>query len=167
MKKIKHRFYDSHPELPLDPDSEQKVTKRLPHTDGAHIFVVAFGGFFGTLTRYELGLLLPVEKNAWPLMTFAINIVGAFLLGLLLESLARRGHDEGNRRVVRLLLGTGFLGAFTTYSSLAAAVATQWRGGEMLLGVVYGFTSLLFGVLAAMLGIRIAAKHYSTRKARA
>jgi len=166
MEKFKRRFYDSHPELPLDPDSEQAITKRLPHTDGAHILVVAFGGFFGTLARYQLGLLLPVEKNGWPIMTFMINIAGAFVLGLLLESLTRRGKDEGGRRAIRLLLGTGFLGAFTTYSSLATGVVILWQNNETMLALLYGFTSLVFGVFAAALGIQIAAKRHISQGAR-
>lgn len=163
MEKFKSRFYDSHPRLPLDPDSDQFEIVRPIHTDSAHIAVVAVGGFFGALARYEIGFWLPAGKHGWPTATLLINVTGAFLLGLLLQALLHRGKDEGGRRILRLLLGTGFLGAFTTYSSLATSVALLMRTGEMAEAVVYAIASVVAGVAACALGIWLATTRHRLR----
>ena len=73
--------------------------------------VVALGGAVGTLARYGLSHAVP-DTGGVPVATLVENVVGAFLLGLLLEALARSGPDVGRRRLARLGLGTGLLGAF-------------------------------------------------------
>ena len=76
------------------------------------IALVGIGGSFGTAARYLLTEVIP-NWRAVLVATLAINILGAFLLGVLLERLARAGADAGLRHAVRLLVGTGFLGRFT------------------------------------------------------
>ena len=85
------------------------------------------------------------------------NLAGAFALGVLLEALVRRGADHGGRRIVRLTLGTGFLGGFTTYSALATDTAALWGAGGASLGTVYAVGSVLVGALATAAGILLAA----------
>ncbi len=85
----------------------------------------------------------------FPVATFAINVVGAFLLGALLEALAHHGPDTGRRRMLRLGLGTGVLGGFTTYSTLTVETATRTPG----VGAAYLAASVLLGVLAGVAGI--------------
>lgn len=164
MERFKRKFYDSHPTLPLDPDSDQLDVRRPIHTDSSHMAVVAFGAFFGTYARYELGILVPAGTNDWPLTTMLINISGAFLLGLLLQSLLRQGSDEGGRRIMRLLIGTGFLGAFTTYSSLATSVALLAQHHEMTIALLYALSSVLLGIIACALGIQLATSNHAARK---
>jgi CrcB protein len=154
MEKFKRRFYDSHPRLPLDPDSDQFEIVRPIHTDTAHIVVVAIGAFFGTLARYAIGPL--PDGNGLPVGTLLINISGAFLLGLLLQALLHQGKDEGMRRVLRLLLGTGFLGAFTTYSSLATSVVLLAKGSHIAVAITYAGVSVVAGVIACAGGIQLA-----------
>lgn len=77
------------------------------------------------------------------------------MLGLLLEILLHQGKDEGATRLFRLLLGTGFLGAFTTYSSLVVG-SVQLALRQLLEALLYMFLSICLGVVAAALGIRIA-----------
>jgi fluoride exporter len=160
VDRFKRRFYDSHPRLPLDPDSDQLKITRPIHTDSAHIAVVAFGAFFGTLLRYEMTMWIPVGDQGWPTATLAINIAGAFLLGLLLQVLLHHGKDEGGRRIMRLLVGTGFMGAFTTYSSLATGTVLLTRDGHVQLAVEYALTSVIAGVIAAAAGIWVASAHH-------
>ncbi len=154
MERFKQRFYDSHRWLPLDPDPDQIAQTQSIHSDPAHIAVVAFGAFFGTLARYEIGVWLPTGKDDWPTATLLINISGAFLLGLLLQALLEHGKDKGSRRIMRLAIGTGFMGAFTTYSSLAVSVSTLVSDGKISMAVLYAVISLVFGVIAAALGIQ-------------
>ena len=119
---------------------------------GVELLLVAAGGAVGTALRVLLGAAVP-EVDAVPVGILLINLVGAFALGLLVEVLARRGPDAGRRRGVRLLLGTGVLGGFTTYSALAVGTTLLVEGGRPLAGIAYGLGTVLLGALCTMLGI--------------
>lgn len=123
---------------------------RLPYLGLALI-----GGTVGTAAREALSLLFP-PAGGFPYAIFAINIIGAFLLGLLLDGLARRGPDEGRRRRVRIMIGTGFMGGFTTYSALAVDTANLLGDGAAGPGIVYAAATLLIGGLATWAGIATA-----------
>lgn len=157
---IRRKFYDSHPYLPLDPDSDQLKAEQPIHLDWAHIVIVGIGAFFGTLARYEIGMWLPNGKSGWPMATLVINVSGAFLLGLLLQALLHRGTDEGSARILRLTIGTGFMGAFTTYSSLATSVVLLAHGNKLALAILYASTSVVAGIAAGALGIWAATTHH-------
>ena len=144
---------DRHDELPLDPDEPGGAFHLTP----AALGVVFTGGVAGTAARYVAEESVR-PWGAWPAATFLVNIVGAFALGVLMEALARRGPDLGARRRLRLLLGTGFLGAFTTYSALAVETALLARGGRVGLGVAYAAGSVIVGLVAAAVGIRAAGR---------
>ncbi|WP_425307633.1 CrcB family protein [Ammonicoccus fulvus] len=114
--------------------------------------LVFAGGAVGTLARALLESAFPVGPGAFPWTTFGINIGGAFSLGLLLTVLARLGPDGGWRQAVRLGLGTGLLGGFTTYSLLAVETLQRLP----LVGLGYAIASVVLGVAAAGLGVRAA-----------
>lgn len=116
--------------------------------------MVFLGGAGGTVLRYGLTASLP-RWSGVPVATLGINVVGSFLLGLLLEQLTRRGLDRGRRRAVRLFLGPGLLGGFTTYSALAVDTDTLLRDGRVVLAVTYAVLTVLLGLLAAWTGIRL------------
>lgn len=164
MERFKRKFYDSHPQLPLDPDSDHLKVVRPIHTDTSHIAIVAFGAFFGTYARYELGVLIPNGTNGWPTATLLINVAGAFALGLLLQTLLQGGRDEGGRRILRLTLGTGFLGAFTTYSSLATGVAVLAQHHKLVEASAYALSNVALGILACMFGIWLATTRRGSQK---
>lgn len=122
--------------------------------------LVILGGTVGTGLREGLGLALPPVDLAgarWPLTTLGINLLGAVLLGLLLEALVRRGPDAGGRRAVRLVLGTGLLGGFTTYSALATDSALLLQSGDTAVALAYALGTVVLGALATWLGIVIGA----------
>jgi CrcB protein len=128
---------------------------RHPHRSAALIGVVAAGGTLGTAARYGMSVL--VVHRDWPWSTWTVNVVGAFALAVLMGWLALRGPDDGRRRVVRLLVGTGFLGGFTTYSALAVetqALLTAGRGGTAL---AYALSTAVAGLVASFAGLRLAA----------
>lgn len=156
---------DTHPELPLDPDAVRPGAYRWPlHITPFLLAVVFVGGCLGTLSRYGIGLALTNSDGSWPVATFMVNLIGAFVLGLLLEALAKRGPDEGDRRIVRLGVGTGFLGAFTTYSALAVDTDLLMRSSKPGLAVLYLGLSVLGGLIFAAIGIQTAAFHRKRRK---
>ena len=136
---------DSHPELPLDPDGPL-------HLRGRYVYVVFVGGMLGTGARYEAGQLIPAMAGL-PLATMLVNLIGCFALGLLLELLVRRGPDRGWLRLTRLHLGTGFLGAFTTYSAMAVETVDLGWAGHPVQAAGYFLATLLLGAVMTVLGI--------------
>ena len=134
------------------------------HLHGRFVLLVAAGGILGALSRYVFGMTLPAP-NAWPLPTLLINLSGAFALGWLLEALARSGPDAGLRRIARLGIGSGFLGAYTTYSTLALESVHLFGSGRGMDAMWYLVASLLGGVAATTLGIWLGAlRHRSTQR---
>lgn len=133
------------------------LRRRPAHLHPGFVLIVMTGGALGTVARYGLGLVLPAPPG-WPLATLAINLVGAFVLGALLEGLTRRGPDTGCLRFLRLLLGTGFLGAFTTYSAFAVDAVMLFEAGRPTAALVYVSLSLFGGIVAALAGIWAAAR---------
>jgi len=119
--------------------------------------LVLVGGALGTSLRSWLEDTWG-QPSGWPWVTFAINLVGSFLLGLLLESLVRGGPDEGRRRAVRLGCGTGVLGGFTTYSTFVLEVHRLDTAGEVATAVVYPLVSVVLGVVCAVAGMWLASR---------
>lgn len=126
------------------------------HLRAGAIALVLVGGTLGTAVREAVSLVLGTPSG-FPLGILAVNLLGAFLLGLLLEALARRGPHEAPLRHLRLLLGTGFMGGFTTYSTLAVDGAQMLGSGAPALGAVYLLGSVIAGGIAALAGIAVAA----------
>ena len=133
-----------------------------------HLLLVALvlvGGALGTSARAALEHAL-ARPTGWPWVTFAINVVGSFALGLLLGHLAGRGADEGWRRAVRLGCGTGVLGGFTTYSTFVLEVHRLADDGEALVALAYPMLSVVAGVTAAVVGLVLADRaHHRARRA--
>lgn len=128
------------------------AAERPVHLRWRNIGLVFLGGTLGTAARVALGRLVP-PVAAIPVATGAINVVGAFLLGLLLERLARAGPDDRWRRDLRLGVGTGMLGGFTTYSALATDTATLVSAGRAAAAIGYALATLVLGLLAAAMGV--------------
>lgn len=110
--------------------------------------LVGLGGAIGTTVRYLLSLAVPGVAGI-----FAINLSGALILGWLLTALKMRGPDEGRRSTVRLFVGTGVLGGYTTYSTFAFGTVGLLGDGEPALGIAYGVATVVLGTGCAALGI--------------
>ena len=117
--------------------------------------IVAVGGAVGTLARHGVGETI-TSYDPFPYATFVVNLSGSFLLGLLATLLVLRGADSGARRDARLLLGTGLLGGYTTYSALAVETEQLLRFGEVQVAVVYALGTAVLGLVAALAGIATA-----------
>ena len=140
------------PWLPQDPDVDVDDARPV-HLRAAYAAYVAVGGFVGTGAREALSLWLPspADRVNWTIL--AVNVSGAFLLGVLVQLLAGRGPDVGRRRTTRLLLGTGVLGGFTTYSTFAVGTAQLIRDHEPGMAIGYGGLTVGMGLLASFAGI--------------
>ncbi|MCW2804792.1 MAG: fluoride exporter [Propionibacteriaceae bacterium] len=134
----------------------------VPTRPSADVGLVFIGGAAGTLSRYGLTLLTH-DWSGVPVITCGINASGALLLGLLLEVLALGGPDRGRRRLLRLLLGTGFLGGFTTYSALAVDADVLIRDGRVLAASAYALGTLALGLVGAATGMLLARRLHATR----
>ncbi|ALD11700.1 fluoride efflux transporter FluC [Clavibacter capsici] len=138
---------------PLDSDVEVDDDPGRPvHLRWSSLGLVALGGTVGTGVREALALTWPAPPGGLPVTILLINVVGAFVLGALLEGLARRGPDEGRRRGIRLLVGTGVLGGFTTYSALATDAASL-TGSALGTALAYAGLTLVVGAAASVAGI--------------
>ncbi|MGN6742767.1 MAG: fluoride efflux transporter FluC [Amnibacterium sp.] len=118
-----------------------------PHRSPVLAAAVFAGGAVGTALRAGIGALVPPVDSV-PLATIGINVLGAFALGLLLAVLGRRGPDLGGRRALRLTVGTGVLGGFTTFSALAVDTAGLLQRGQVLEGLLYVAGTVLPGLPA-------------------
>lgn len=128
------------------------ATDRPVHLLGRSLGLVFVGGVLGTAARYGISSAVPHVRGV-PVAILVVNVVGAFLLGLLLERLVRAGADDGVRRDLRLFAGTGVLGGFTTYSALATDTATLLADGHPGAAVGYGLGTLVLGLAAAAAGV--------------
>jgi fluoride exporter len=135
---------------------------RPAHLNPALILLVAAGGTAGTLARYALSTAIPIQ-GGWPVSTLVENLVGSFLLGLLLEALVRAGDETPRRRLVRLGAGTGVLGGFTTFSTFALEVEHLLAIGAPGTALGYFAASLIGGFLACLAGVTLAAGHHRRR----
>ncbi|WP_043993394.1 fluoride efflux transporter FluC [Leifsonia xyli] len=133
---------------------------------GRSVLLVFVGGALGTAVRALLSAAAPTVAGI-PVITFAINIVGAFVLGWLLESLALRGPDEGRRRDARLFAGTGILGGFTTYSAFAVDIDGLVVASNVGGGILYAAATIAIGAAASLAGIPLGAAIGRRRGARA
>lgn len=129
------------------------TSPRPLYTRPEALAAVAVGGLIGTTLRYLVSLALPHTQDAWPASTVVVNLLGAFCLGLLTASLAELGPDAGRRRVVRLTLGVGLLGSFTTYSTLALDAVHLADAARFGLAGWYVTLSVVGGLLAAGAGV--------------
>ncbi|MDO8392939.1 MAG: CrcB family protein [Dietzia sp.] len=120
------------------------------------VALVALGGAVGSTLRATVAVALPGNPLG---ATLAVNVVGAFLLGLVLEWLTTSGDRLGERRRagVRLLLGTGVCGGFTTYSAVTEHAAELLRDGDAPVAAAYVLGTLLLGALATLAGVGAAA----------
>jgi fluoride exporter len=111
--------------------------------------LVGLAGACGALVRYLLGRFIAERAGStFPLGTLAINLSGAFVIGLLF-ALAGQKVLSGPAQTV---LATGFLGGYTTYSTMSWEGVQLARGGSTLRGTLYLGGSFCLGLLAAALG---------------
>ncbi|WP_336659663.1 fluoride efflux transporter FluC [Leucobacter sp. USHLN153] len=127
--------------------------------------LVGAGGVFGTAARFLLSEAIP-KAGGVPVGILLINLTGAFILGVLLEALALRGSDTGGRRIARLFFGTGVLGGYTTYSTLATDSALLIHDGRAGTAALYAVGTVLLGAVASVLGILLARRVSQKREVR-
>lgn len=117
----------------------------MPHLDRRELLAVFVGGAGGAALRVGLSTAFPAADGSWPWVTFAINVAGAFLLGYFVTRLQERLPLSTYRRP---FVGTGFCGAFTTFSTMQVELFKMLQHGELGLAAGYAAASLAAGYLA-------------------
>jgi CrcB protein len=126
------------------------VRAARPRLHPAIAVAVFLGGTIGAGLRHELAKAFPAEPGNVPWTTLTINLVGSFLLGVLLVLVVERWPPT---HYVRPFAAIGILGAFTTFSTFAVEVDLLIDDGEVGIAAVYVASSLIGGLIAAYLGI--------------
>jgi CrcB protein len=116
--------------------------------DPRQLAAIFCGGFLGAIARAEVAEALPHDAGAWPWATFLVNLAGAFLLGCVATRLPPR-----DRR--RALLGTGFCGALTTFSTVQIEVLAMLDRGDVALAATYVTASVALGLVAVATATRV------------
>lgn len=114
--------------------------------------LVGVGGFMGAIARFLVARWVGVlVETRFPLGTFVINISGSFVLGVIGTMVAQKVFRDSD--AVRLALGVGFLGAYTTFSTFEFETHALFDDGEWLTATTNMFVSLFVGLLAVRAGI--------------
>ncbi|MHB1781191.1 MAG: fluoride efflux transporter FluC [Acidimicrobiales bacterium] len=143
--------------LPIDPDRDTGESMEIRGDPRRHrtaqrsiLLVIGCAGAVGALARYAVALLLPTPAGHFPWSTFWINITGSLVIGVVLVLLAERFPRA---RIARPLVVTGFLGAYTTFSTYMVDADLLFRGHDIATGVIYALSSLIAGAAAVFAGI--------------
>lgn len=138
---------------PIDSDVDLRVPaqrRELVRTHGAVLVVIALGGGLGALGRYGLAVLLPTPPGAFPWSTFITNVVGCFLIGVLMVLITEVWSAH---RLARPFLGVGVLGGFTTFSTYANEIRALLQPGTIVLAFGYLAGTLVAALLAVLAGV--------------
>jgi CrcB protein len=127
------------------PPPGRPAARRLPRIDHRELAAIFVGGALGTLLRAALAEAFPHPATAWPWPTFAVNIVGAFLLGYFTTRLQERLPLSSYRRPA---LGTGLCGGLTTFSTMQVEIVKMLDGRHLGLALGYAAASIAAGYAA-------------------
>jgi CrcB protein len=118
------------------------------------LLLVFVGGGFGAVARHLSGMaVMRAAGPGFPWGTMAVNIAGSLAMGLLIAWLARRSAGDTE---LRLLLATGFLGGFTTFSAFSLDAVTLYERGALTAAAAYVIASVTVSILALFGGLWLA-----------
>jgi CrcB protein len=120
----------------------------MPNPDRRELAAIFLGGAAGGLLRVWLGETFTTTAAEWPWATFTINVSGSFALGYLATRLQERLPLSTYRRP---LLGTGFCGAYTTFSTMQLEILTMLEHHRYELAATYALASITAGYIAIWL----------------
>jgi CrcB protein len=118
---------------------------------------VGAAGFCGAIARFAVARVSgQLFRTSVPVGTLLINVSGSFALGWLLVWLKGRGPPMSD--ALRLAIGVGFLGAYTTFSTFTYESSRLWDDGEMIKATAYVVGSVALGLLAVRFGMSLASR---------
>jgi fluoride exporter len=129
--------------------------KLFKGAENMSMIAVGIGGFFGAILRYQMGTWIPAV-GGFPVGTLTINLIGCFFLAWFLTITAKRLNIHPS---LRLGIGTGFTGAFTTFSTFSVETVTLIANHQLALAMIYVLSSVVGGIILAVLGAKLAGIH--------
>ncbi len=144
--------------LPVKRDGPDDVGVRVPPRDRRRaertvLLVIAAAGAVGALARYAMSRVIAVPAGHFVWSTFWTNVSGSLAIGFVLALVIERFPRA---RLVRPLIATGFLGAYTTFSTYTVDADLLFRSRDVATGALYALASLVAGLAAAFVGIVLA-----------
>jgi CrcB protein len=115
-----------------------------------NFLLVGLGGALGSMLRYAVYLSISVKNFPWG--TFAVNLTGSFIIGIVL---ALSLKDESFLNNWKVFLATGICGGFTTFSSFSAENVALFQNGKFGIALLYITLSIVLGIAAAWLGFKL------------
>jgi CrcB protein len=113
--------------------------------------LVMLGGFIGAILRFLIGELVH-SNQGFPFETLTVNLLGCFLLGGLFP------YYKVNHPKAFLLVGTGLIGAFTTFSTFSIETLNLLRNDDLPLAVVYVLSNVIGGLCLTMIGLKLGSR---------
>jgi fluoride exporter len=117
-----------------------------------NVIAVGIGGFIGAIVRYSIGNVIFI-RSGFPLATLLINLLGCLFLAWFFTITARRVKMNPN---LKLAIGTGFTGAFTTFSTFSVETLNLLKNGQSGFALFYVLASIFGGIGLALLGAKLA-----------
>jgi CrcB protein len=117
------------------------------------VILVMSGGAIGAGLRYGLSRALPMSEGGWPWPTFAANVLGGLAMGVLAAWILR---GDNSAEPLRLFVGVGVLGGFTTFSAFSLEMARMIERGQTGLAAGYALASVLLALGALFAGMTAA-----------
>ena len=127
------------------------LPRAVPAGDRGLLAAIVAGGMAGTLVRLSLAELIPHAGSSWPWATLVANVAGATLLGYALVRFSSRAPAPSRARA---LVGTGFCGGLTTFSTLQRELLEMLDAGRVGLALSYVAVSLAAGMAGVLLAAR-------------
>ncbi|MEC3920140.1 fluoride efflux transporter CrcB [Nocardia sp. CDC160] len=149
---------------PNDPDIDIHRTehrRELARSQVAIVTVIAVGGAFGALARYGLAQLWPTPPGGFPWATFVTNVLGCFLIGILMVAVTEIWVAHP---LVRPFLGVGILGGFTTFSTYANDTRALLSPDTIVTAFTYFVLTLLCALLATLVAVRLTRAAYAATR---
>jgi CrcB protein len=137
----------------IDPDVDVRVgsqRRELVRSHGAVLGVIAVGGGLGAIARYGISVLSPTRVGHFPWGTFATNVLGCFLIGVLMVLIT---EVWAAHHLLRPFLGVGVLGGFTTFSTYTNEVRGLLQPSTIGIALAYLAGTLICALFAVIVGV--------------
>lgn len=145
-------------ERPESIQQEVPSARRWRHLAGHDLLAVFLGGAIGSIARSGVAQGFPVAPGEWPWPTFAVNILGAAVLGYLI---ARTQEASPPSMYGRSFIGIGFCGALTTFSTMMIELLGMLESSRWELAAGYGLASVGGGLAVVLVMSRLARRGLS------
>lgn len=118
-----------------------------------NILIVAIGGALGSISRFYINNLFPLQNSTFPKSTFFVNILASLILGIVTGLLLYKLPENV---WLKYFMAVGFCGGFSTFSSFALEVFNLQQNSNYLMIIAYALSSIIFSIIAIYIGILIA-----------